>query len=141
MRIMAVHALHRSVAIAVAVALRLLICERAHAAVGKERVVPQLRQAERVIVRQWLAGEIARREHVLERVTPIADLERRIFTERGERPHPDVGRATDVPRTRELDVPASGAVARLAVYAQRSESRVVPPQRGIEHGDDLTAMA
>src|SRR5437879_13305879 len=135
------HALHCAVARAVAVALRLLVCERAHPPVRKERVVAELRQAERVIVRQWPAGQIARLQHVLERVTLIADLERRILAARGQRPHPDVAGATDLRGTSELNMPPSRTVARLAVHAQRGESRVVPSLGGIKHGHDLTAMA
>src|SRR6266699_4191130 len=93
------------------------------------------------MVSERLAGQVAGLEHVLERVALEANLERRILVERGERTHGDIGGPADLSRAHELDVPPAGAVARLAVDAQRGESRGVAPLGGVERRHDLAAVA
>src|SRR2546426_743087 len=77
MRVVAIRAPHRPIRRAVAVALGLLVSERADASIWVERSVPKLGKAERVVVVERHSGEVAGREVVFERVASEAQRQPR----------------------------------------------------------------
>jgi len=121
--------------------LGLLIGERAHPAVRKQRPVAELREIQRVVAVEPLAGQVTGRELVLQGVALIAHGERAIFVERRKRCHPDIGGRVDAARQRQRHVPAARPVTGFAVHRQRREARLVRPSARIEGDGDLAAVA
>ena len=82
MRIMARRARHPTVDVAVAVPVRFLVGEGPHAPVGVKGAVAQRGKPQRVEELERVAGEVARVQLILHRVTLEADAERCLLVQR-----------------------------------------------------------
>jgi hypothetical protein len=119
----------------------LLVGERPGASIGEEQRVEQPGKLECEMTLEPRPGEVARVECGLDGVALKADVERPCLGEGAERPHPDVGRFSDVAGAGQLDVPASGAMARLAIHRQGRVAGEILLRGAVELQQDLTAVA
>jgi|SRR5688572_5202155 len=114
-RVVAGHARHPAVEIAVAERVSLLVRERADPAVGMQRSIAQQWKFQRVVRLQRSAGEKVVAQLVLHGVALIAHTDGGCFVEGRERYETDVGALPQGPARGELHVASAGAVTGLAV--------------------------
>ena len=138
---MAIHAGHRTAAIAVAEEMVTLIAEGADAAINVIRILSQHWKLQRKVILQRRAGQIRIfAQDFLGGVTLEAQLYGLILRERGQRLHADVRQAFVARLAHEVDVRASRAVAGFAVDLQCLVMRGEALRGFVPAGGDLAAV-